>query len=256
MVVVDGAKKTYYMGAAGWKAAITRMATQLSDKLGWRTSTRRRPASSPGAAGGRSGGATELSSGGPGSGSWAVNMAAGEPQRSAPGSGRSSGDSGGGPGEAGGPGVADARHLAVRERGGSLGADGAVSSGGEDVVKALKGLWVHVMPGECFGLLGVNGAGECRLTAGCHAGVQTKMGVTGAALSGTEFLVSDLSGRCPILSEDDRQCVHHRPNNYKCLRRLENCLCHLMTRVTSAKALGHGPFDEHLLLSMSTCCCQ
>jgi len=27
-------------------------------------------------------------------------------------------------------------------------------------VRALKGLWVHVMPGECFGLLGVNGAGK------------------------------------------------------------------------------------------------
>lgn len=30
----------------------------------------------------------------------------------------------------------------------------------QDAVHALRGLWMHVMPGECFGLLGVNGAGE------------------------------------------------------------------------------------------------
>jgi ABC-type uncharacterized transport system ATPase subunit len=30
-------------------------------------------------------------------------------------------------------------------------------------VAAIAGLWLRVWPGECFGLLGVNGAGEARL---------------------------------------------------------------------------------------------
>jgi len=48
------------------------------------------------------------------------------------------------------------------------------------VVRALKGLWLHVMPGECFGLLGVNGAGGwVRLWVGGRAGACVNVGGCG-----------------------------------------------------------------------------
>ncbi|KAF5833387.1 hypothetical protein DUNSADRAFT_10319 [Dunaliella salina] len=177
VVVVDGARKTYYMGTAGWKTTVAGAFKRLLRWTGLTGGSRdvRAASGGTGAAGGSGGAsstgvggtqrvqgrATELSAG-PGSGAWSLDV--GEQEDRSGGGGDGGGGSTRRPEE--GP---DSEHgqLAAQQREGKApdGGDGAGGqtmggSGGEDVVRALKGLWVHVMPGECFGLLGVNGAGK------------------------------------------------------------------------------------------------